>query len=73
MDNQPSDTAEELSVVTFRKELTDLINKHSLEQYCNTPDFILADYLVACFNNYCNVKNDNDQWFTPPTKKAREV
>ena len=45
---------------TFRQDLTSLINEHSLEQHCNTPDYILADYLINCFNNYCNIKNDND-------------
>ena len=32
---------------TFELELTRLINKHSLENQSNTPDFILAEYLVA--------------------------
>ncbi len=61
-DNQPS---EENSTKTFKNELADLINKHSLEQYCNTPDFMIADYLVRCFNIYCDIKNDVDQWLKP--------
>ncbi len=31
----------------FRKELEELINKHSRENVSDTPDFILADYLYA--------------------------
>lgn len=34
--------------VGFRKELEQLINKHSMENGSNTPDFILADFLVLC-------------------------
>jgi len=32
----------------FKQELEHLINKHSMENRSNTPDFILADYLVRC-------------------------
>lgn len=60
MDSQPE--VEERPVVTFRKELTDLINSYSLEQYCNTPDYIIAEYLVNQFNIYCNTKNDTEAW-----------
>jgi len=30
----------------FKKELTDLINMHGLDRHCNTPDYILADYMT---------------------------
>ena len=29
----------------FKKELEDLINKHSIENECDTPDFILAEMI----------------------------
>ena len=32
----------------FEKELKDLINKHSMENGSNTPDYILASYLLNC-------------------------
>lgn len=32
----------------FHKELQALINKHGLEKYSNTPDFVLAEYLMNC-------------------------
>ena len=34
----------------FRKELEQLINKHSIENTSNTPDFILANYIVSCLD-----------------------
>lgn len=39
-------------MVEFRKELTALINKHSLENGSDTPDFILVDYLCSCFDAF---------------------
>lgn len=36
----------------FRKELESLINKHTLENESDTPDFILAEYLKDCLKAY---------------------
>lgn len=38
--------------LTFRQELTQVINRHSKELSSNTPDFILARYLDACLTNF---------------------
>ncbi len=32
----------------FKKELTGLINRHSLDTFVSTPDYVLADYLTSC-------------------------
>jgi hypothetical protein len=32
----------------FRSELQKLINRYSMEQYSDTQDFLLADYLLTC-------------------------
>lgn len=36
----------------FRVELEKLINRLSLEQHSNTPDYVIADHLVRCLHNY---------------------
>jgi hypothetical protein len=36
----------------FTKELTTLINKHSQENDSNTPDFVLAAYMMNCLNAF---------------------
>lgn len=36
----------------FEIELTNLINRLSLEQKSNTHDFVLAKYLVECLKSY---------------------
>lgn len=51
---------EELS---FIEELERLINRHSLENGSNTPDFILAEYLHACLSNFDAVVQRREEWF----------
>ena len=46
----------------FKKELTDLINKFSLDSKCNTPDYILCDYIVNCIENYYNTIQKKDEY-----------
>lgn len=36
----------------FRKELTELINRYSIENGSDTRDYILADYLIECLDAY---------------------
>ena len=42
----------------FEKDLSDLINAHSLENASDTPDFILAEYLVACLEAFNHSAKD---------------
>jgi hypothetical protein len=41
----------------FRSELEKLCNRFSRENESNTPDFVLADYLIECLNAYDRAKN----------------
>lgn len=50
-------------LVEFEKELQHLINKYSLENMSNTPDFILAKYLMQCLFNFNITSNDRETWF----------
>lgn len=36
------------AVSDFERELTDIINKYSMENGSNTPDYILAGYITDC-------------------------
>jgi hypothetical protein len=36
----------------FKKQLTTLINKHCKESGSDTPDFILAKYLISCLKAF---------------------
>lgn len=56
MYNEPEVFIPEEKMNEFREELRKVINKCSVEQYCNTPDFVLADVLASSFEMYCLAK-----------------
>ncbi len=41
-----------MAQLTFEKELESILNQYSKENESNTPDFILAEYLLTCLDNY---------------------
>lgn len=47
----------------FKKELEELINRTCQENPSNTPDFILAKYLVECLNIYNKTIKRRDKWY----------
>lgn len=46
----------------LKRELTNLINRFSLENESSTPDFIIAEYLVDCLSNYNKTVSSRDKW-----------
>lgn len=50
---------------TFRSELTSLINKYSLENTSNTPDYILADFLMSCLEAFDDATYARSEWYNP--------
>ena len=53
---------EEIKIETFEEEITDLINKYSVENKSNTPDFILAECLLGCLRAYELAVNRRAAW-----------
>jgi hypothetical protein len=47
----------------FRKELETLINCNSMENGSNTPDFILAQYLVDCLQTFDKTVRHREEWY----------
>ena len=47
----------------FEKELERLINKYSMENGSDTPDFILAAYLKRCIENFNITVNRREKWY----------
>lgn len=47
----------------FTKELETLINKYSKDNESDTPDFILAQYLINCLQVFKVVVKDRDAWY----------
>ena len=54
---------------TFIGELTELVKKHSLRDGSDTPDHIIADYLVTCldmFNEFIIKREEHYGRYLPP-------
>ena len=47
----------------FQEELAALINKHSVENETDTPDFILAEYLSDCLDAFGNLMGKREAWY----------
>ncbi len=47
---------------SFETELRDLINHHSQENASNTPDWILAQFLVGCLETFNTAVQQRENW-----------
>lgn len=57
---------------TFREELSRLINKHSLENSSDTPDFILASFIENVLVDWNHSVRARDTWKGSANKHASE-
>ena len=48
--------------MNFRKELEVLLNKYSMENNSDTPDFILAEFLTNCLWAFDIAIRNREQW-----------
>lgn len=51
---------------SFLQELKHLINRCSLENASDTPDFILANYLLDCLNTFNHAVRWREEWYGRP-------
>jgi len=54
----------------FEKELSSLINKYSVENTSNTPDFILAEYILSSLKAFSAAANARDHWYGSQQRSA---
>ena len=47
----------------FEEELRSLINKNSMENASNTPDFILAQFMSACLQMFNTAVQQRETWY----------
>lgn len=59
-----TDSEKAQKMLEFEKELTELLNKYSLENKSNTPDFMVAKHLIECLIAFNNARIERDKWFT---------
>ena len=63
MDYDPSKPGIDRRPPTFELELESLINRYSKENDSNTPDFILAHYLLGCLKVWNDCVTDREKWY----------
>ncbi len=52
-----------MSAAHFRAELEQLINRNSMENGSNTPDFILAKFLAGCLEAFDAATHERETWY----------
>jgi hypothetical protein len=57
----------------FTKELGELINRHSLENQSDTPDYILAEYLTEILVSFNRASCKREQWYGRKTSPGESV
>jgi hypothetical protein len=57
----------------FRRELAEVINRHSRENGSNTPDFILAGYLASCLTAWDMATWARERWYGRTDRNGEPV
>ncbi len=60
-------------VPDFEKDLEHLLNKHSMENGSNTPDFILASFLVKCLEVFDGHVRWRQRWYGSKESVSAEL
>lgn len=47
----------------LREELCTLLNRYSAENHSDTPDFILAAYLLTCLDAFDTAVKTRERWY----------
>jgi len=59
--------------MSFKQELTDLINRQSKENESNTPDFILAGYIENCLYSFTEAIQQRETWYGRDPRPSENV
>ena len=62
MNKPPIEQKPSAGAKTFQEKLEKIINEYSMEKRSDTPDFILAEYLLSCLHAFEKASNENRQW-----------
>ena len=58
-----SEVEKEQRQARFRDDLQSVLNRHCMENESNTPDYILADYLIECLRALDEAINKRASWY----------
>ena len=56
----------------FEIELRHILNKYSIENETDTPDFILARYLNECLTVFSNLMKRRSEWYMGNTPEGSQ-
>lgn len=48
---------------TLKGELEALLNRHSRENGSNTPDFVLAEFMLTCLAAFDHASRTREEWY----------
>jgi hypothetical protein len=52
-----------MALTTLNEELQALLNKYSRENFSNTPDFILAEYMMRSLSAFESATRARETWY----------
>jgi len=52
-----------IDYVKFQKDLKDIINRNCVENGSNSPDFMLAEYIVMCLKAFTKTSRRREKWY----------
>lgn len=52
----------------FETELAALLNKYSMDNGCNTPDYVLARHLIRQLDTFREINQEREAWFGTPLR-----
>ena len=55
----------------LQKKIKDLLNSESRESESNTPDYILANYLLNCLRAYEAAVQQRENWWGAPLDRPK--
>jgi len=64
---------ETIHEVSFEKKLESLLNRTCQENASDTPDFILAKYLVGCLNAFNAATKEREAWYGRGTQPSSGI
>lgn len=59
--------------MSLKLDIEEAINKHSAESGSDTPDFILAEYLVDCLAAFDKAMKRRSSWYAPAGVRPAEA
>ena len=57
--------------MTLREEIGMVLNKHSRENFSNTPDFILAEFLIQSLSAFETASRAREKWYGYENRPAQ--